>query len=234
MAFMNRILRAIIPSFALSRQVKNDDWTKQMLLQVHMSFIDDEHSKNTTTSNFLQQQPESLRNEMMRIVLNKINAVADSPDRKLACRRWVLDEAKAYAPIRSLLVSSELYQEEVSDGVRHPLNQGLWESVDSIISQSLKPLLEEHGSIEGAKNHLRRESMWLHARLEFANLGRLLLDDKELVDGEDWVPFLVKLLVAESEVDYLEFLDGHQPSGISQLRAEIVRVKDMLFGPSVQ
>jgi hypothetical protein len=98
MALMNRILRVIAPSLALRRQVANDDWTKQMVLQVHMSFINDEHSMNTTTSNFLQQQPERLKDEMMRVVLDRINAVADSSDRKLACRRWVQDEAKAYAP----------------------------------------------------------------------------------------------------------------------------------------
>ena len=83
MVLMNRILRAIAPSLALRRQIANDDWTKQMVLQIHMSFINDEHSKNTTTSNFLQRQPERIKDEMMRVVLDRINAVADSSDRKL-------------------------------------------------------------------------------------------------------------------------------------------------------
>ncbi|WP_372824995.1 hypothetical protein [Polaromonas sp.] len=234
MTFMNRILRTIAPSFAWRRQVENDEWTKQIMLQVHMSFIDDEHSKNTTTSNFLQQQPESLRNEMMRVVLNRISAVVDSADRKLACRRWVLEEAKAYAPVRSLFVSTESYHDEVGNGVRHPLNQGLWDYADSLITQSLKPLLDEHGSVEEVKNFLRRESMWLYARLEFANTGRLLLDDKQLIDGEDWVCLLLKLLVTEAEVDYLDFLGVPQLSGVSQLRADIARLKNVLFGSSVQ
>lgn len=234
MALMNRILRVIAPSFALRRQVENDDWTKQMVLQVHMSFINDEHSKNTPTSQFLQQQPDSLRNEMMRVVLDRINVVADSPDRKIACRRWVLEKAKAYAPIRSLFVSTESYHEEVASGMRHPLNQGLWDYADSLIAQTLKPLLDEHGSVEGVKDFLRRESMWLYAQLEFADMGRLLLDDRELIDGEDWARLLVKLLAAEAEVDYLEFLGVPQLSGVSQLRADIARVENALFRSSAQ
>lgn len=229
---MNRILRGIAPSFALRRQVESDDWTKQMMLQVHISFINDEHSANTTTSNFLQQQPESLKNEMMRVVLERINAVVDSSDRKLACRHWVLEEAKAYAPVRSLFVSSDSYHEEVGNGTRHPLNQGLWDYADSIITQSLKPLLDQYGSVEEVKNFLRRESMWLHARLEFANMGRLLLNDREQIDGEDWSQLLFKLLVAEAEVDYLDFLGMPQHGDVNQLRADIARLEDLLFNSS--
>lgn len=228
MTFMNRILRAVAPSFALRRQVERDDWTKQMMLQVHMSFINDEHSKHTPTSDFLQQQPESLRQEMMQVVLNKINAVADSADRRLACRRWLLEEAKAYAPVRSIFVSTESYHEEVENGVRHPLNQGLWEYSDSIVTQSLKPLLDEYGSVEEVKNFLRRESLWLHARFEFANYGRLLLNDMEHIDGEDWVKLLMKLLVAGAEADYLDAIGIPQLSGIDHLRADIARVEKLV------
>jgi len=232
MAFMNRILRLIAPSFELRRQVENDDWVKQIILHVHMSFINDEHCLNTTTSNFLQEQPESLRNEMMGVVLKNIYAVIDSSDRKLACRHWVLKEAKAYAPVRSIFVGNASYKEEVDNGTRHPLNQGLWECADSIITHSLKPLLEEYGSVEEVKNYLRRESMWLHARLELANKGRLLLNDIEQINGEDWFQLLFKLLVAEAEVDYLDFLGAPQLSGATQLRADIARLKELLFKPS--
>lgn len=225
MTLMNRILRTVAPSFALRRQVERDDWTKQMMLQVHMSFINDEKSKNTPTSNFLHQQPESLRQEMMRVVLHKINAVADSADRRLACRRWLMEEAKAYAPVRSMFVSTESYHEEVESGVRHHLNQGLWDYSDSIVTQVLKPLLDQYGSVEEVKNFFRRESMWLHARLEIANSGRLLLNDTEQIDGEDWVKRLLKLLVAGAEADYLDALGIPQLSGIDGLRADIARVE---------
>lgn len=134
--------------------------------------------------------------------------------------------------MRSLFVSTDSYHENVSSGARHPLNQGLWDYVDSIITQSLKPLLDKYGSVEEVKNVLRRESMWLHARLEFANMGRILLNDRQLIDGEDWVQLLMKLLVAQAEVDYLDFLGIPQLSGVAQLRADVARVENLLFGPA--
>lgn len=224
-ALLTRILDTIAPSIALRRRMQVDDWTKQMVLQLHMSFIDDEHSKHTTTSDFLQQQAEPLKQEMMRVLLKKITAVSDSTDRKAACRRWVLEEAKAYAPVRAIFVAADDYADEVRSGARHALNHGLWNDVDAIITHSLKPLLEQYGTVEGVKTFLRRESMWLHARLEFANTGRLLLDDTELIDEEDWVRLLMKLLVTQSELDYLTFLGVPEPEGAKQLRSEVARVE---------
>ncbi len=124
-----------------------------------------------------------------------------------------------------MFVSTESYHEEVESGVRHHLNQGLWDYSDSIVTQVLKPLLDQYGSVEEVKNFFRRESMWLHARLEIANSGRLLLNDTEQIDGEDWVKRLLKLLVAGAEADYLDALGIPQLSGIDGLRADIARVE---------
>lgn len=227
-ALLTRILDAVAPGAALRRRMQNDDWTKQMVLQLHMSFIDDEHSKHTTTSDFLQQQAEPLKQEMMRVVLERITAASDSADRKAACRRWVLEEAKAYAPVRAIFVAADDYVEEVRSGARHPLNHGLWNEIDAIITQSLKPLLERYGTVEEVKTFLRRESMWLHARLDFANAGRLLLDDTQLIDGEDWVRLFMKLLVTKSELDYLVFLGAPEPEGAKQVRDDVARVEDLV------
>lgn len=234
MSVLNRMLDVVAPSFALRRRVQSDDWTKQMTLQLHMAFINDENGSHSPTSQFLQQQAEPLRQQMMGVVLDRIKAVSDAADRKMACRRWLLEEARPYAKLRAIFVSNEGYDEEVRAGTRHPLSHGLWEDVDSIVEYSLKPLVEQFGSVEEVKDHLRRESMWLHARQEFANKGRLLLEDREQVDGEDWVRLITKLLTAGAEVDYLDSLGTQRPGDVSQLRADIARVEALLLGTALK
>lgn len=71
-------------------------------------------------------------------------------------------------------------------GLRHPCNIGLFECNREVIEVMHKKSLRDHGSVEAVVNKLREESIWRNTRVNFANLGRIALNDNVPSGKKDW------------------------------------------------
>lgn len=207
-----QVIDLVAPTIALRMRMKNDNWVKLMVIHLQMTLFDhpmmeedDEHTK------ILKNEfDDAIRNEMAKYFLRKIRSVADNKNRTLMCRKWIIDEARSYATIAVIFTNQKSYSEEVAEGRRHPCNAGLWEQKQEVIetlfakSPSLAKKIginDTISEVETLTEKLRKEYLWLHTRLNFANLGRLNLGDKAPQGKKDWFRTYISYLIAKAEID---------------------------------
>lgn len=200
MSILQKILDVTAPTLAWSRRLRSDDWLKQMSIFLNWRLFDEQKALDDESIAAIQRHPLAVRNQMAKVLMKRIRGVADSVDRRIAARQWLIDEARAHAQIYSIFVDEDRYDQEVAAGARHPLNYGLLSVSHQIVAEAVPDLVKKKGSVEGAAQSLREESHWLYTRLYLAIIAVVNLEE-EWPETASWIAEYIRLLVAKSEID---------------------------------
>lgn len=216
MKIIQQLLDVLAPTMALKRRTRKDAWVRNMVIAMQWKLFDPEEAKKDDSARMIQSFDSSVRDQMAEYFLGKITCVADSKNRLLACRKWLVDEARTYAPLKAVFTAQSSYDLEIIARLRHPCNIGLWECIGEVVEKTFVKELRQYGSIDAVVNKLREESVWRNIRTNFANLGRIALDD-----DEPWFPTYMNYLVAEAEIEIRASLGWEMPCSLNTLKAEI-------------
>gem|GEM_PF-6250205 len=217
----------VAPSTAFRRRSKTDPWFKTMTICVHLNLYGT--TDDAECANFQAMFDDSARSAMADYFVDKITQVAKSPDRRLACRLWVINEARCYAPLRSVFTAQDSYRLEVLSGLRHPCTFGLFEEIDRVIEATFPHEVEKLGTIAAVRENLRKESVWASKRLELANTGRTALEDIDQTENTNWLRTYVNALVAVAETDTRTAIDWPVSCSSGSLKAEVELIEKCLL-----
>lgn len=230
MNVIQQVLDVVAPTMALKRRAAKDDWVRTMVFCMHQKLFDSERAKEDESSRMVQQAfDRAVRDEMAEYLLRNITRVADSRNRLLACRKWIIEEARAYAPVKVLFTTQSSYDLEVATGLRHPCNKGLWESRERVIETIFKTDLCEHGSVDAVVDKLRKESLWGNTRANFANLGRVALADDAPSGKKDWFATYINYLLADAELEISTSLGWAASCAPGPLKKEIENIEQRIL-----
>ena len=230
MNVIQQVLDVVAPTSALKRRVAKDEWVRNMVICMRWKLFDSEKAKEDELSRMVQQAfDHAVREEMAEYLLRNVMRVADSRNRLFACRKWIVEEARAYAPVKVLFTTQSGYDLEVATGLRHPCNKGLWESKTTVIETIFKRELREHGSVDAVVDKLRKESLWRNTRANFANLGRVALADDVPVGKKDWFSTYINYLLAGAELEICASLGWAASCAPGPLKKEIENIEQRLL-----
>ena len=227
MSLFTRLARLVAPQQVLNWQAKHDPLTRDLVVAVNLVFYSEDDPQDQINQ-YVRSRTPDLRAGMTAYLLSRIENVSNASNRPQACRKWVLDEAFEYAPIRALFQSAADYSLDISQGRRHPAALGLWEVAPQIVPLVLTERLKKHGTAEAVLSDMRLESIWHHTKLHFANIARLSLGDRTLASGVEWYQPLFNALVARAELVVRERIGAPDEAAKPTVDRELAELLDAL------
>jgi hypothetical protein len=152
MKVFQHFLDVFFPAMALKRRMHQDSWVRNMVIAVQLKLFDAATAKEDDSARLIQAFDNAVRDQMIEYFLKKIVCIADSGNRVVACRRWLVNEARSYAPLKAVFTPQSSYDLELIARLRHPFNVGLWECIGKVVERTFAKDLRKQGSIDSVVN----------------------------------------------------------------------------------
>lgn len=190
---------------AVAKLVKKDPWLRDVLLYGNTLFNDPAEANSASVEYLQTAATKEQRDGIAKELAERVNQIADSEDRVLACRQWIRDLVYPYSKLRTVF-----WPPETSGQFDHPCVIGLNDKFEEVIKSEFYDEYRRAGSLKETEAYLRWQYIQFDFHLKVANFARIMLGDK-IEDGQDWFRPFVAARCASSEHDIRKHMGLETP-----------------------
>lgn len=171
---------------AVAKWIQRDPWRRDVVIFVNTLFNDPAETNSDISVHYLQTAATKVqRDGVAKELAEKVNQIADSEDRVLACRHWIRDIVYTYGKLQTVFMPPEGSGQDRAHDSHHPCVIGLNDKFEEVIKSEFYDEYRRAGSLKETEAYLLWQYIQFDLHLKVANFARIMLGDK-IEDGQDW------------------------------------------------
>jgi len=205
---------------SLRSKVQHSPWLAHVLLKINKDLNRVEDCLPSTFLDSLSQD-QSAKQEFAERLGTRLFRIAESLEPKLECRRWIVELAREYAPLKCMFVSKPDLE---ARGLHwHPCLTGAFDNPELLIEMMkdwFPEVLKTCDTYSQAIDKLQTKSLEKNYELTIADLVRFHLGDSTRPSERDWLMPFINTSAAASETEIRNKLKIGRPCDRGRINTE--------------